>query len=83
MMDNGKYIVLNSSNIIIFSAILSHNEVAAGFTNNKVTSAGFIVTDVDDSNEVRVQCFGKSMTLNIESDPDNDARLARYAIGDY
>jgi len=83
-MDNGKYIVLNSNNIIIFDATLSHKEVAAGFTNSEVTSAGFIVTDVDSDGEVRVQCFGKSVTLGgIPSDPENDTSLAKYAIGRY
>lgn len=83
-MENGKYIVLNGNNIIIFDATLSHKEVAAGFTNSEVTSAGFIVTDVDDSNEVRVQCFGRSVTLGgMPSDPENDSQLAKYAIGRY
>ena len=85
-MDNGKYIVLNEHNIIIFDATMSHKDIADYFTErgNEVTSAGFIVTDVDNDNEVRVQCYGKSVTLGgLPSDPENDSRLAKFAIGKY
>lgn len=84
-MDNGKYIVLNGKNIIIFDPTLSHKEVAAGFLHDKITSAGFIVTSVDPHNkdEVLVQCFGRSVTLSIPSDQETDERLARFAIGKY
>jgi len=84
-MENGKYIVLNSTSIIIFDATLSHKDIAAAFEGSEVTSAGFILTDVDpNSNEVRIQCYGKSVTLGgLPADPENDARLAKFAIGKY
>ena len=84
-MDNGKYIVLNEANIIIFDATLTHSDIAAYFTErgNEVTSAGFITTDVDAHNEVRVQCYGKSVSLGIGSDREKDSRLAKFAIGKY
>ncbi len=81
-METGKYIVLNESNIIIFDATLSHKEVAASFSSNTITSAGHIVTDVDPkTNEVRIQCYGKSITLDIVSNPEADAQLAKFAVG--
>ncbi len=81
-MEIGKYIVLNELNIIIFDSTLSHKEVAAGFANSEVTSAGFIVTDIDpNGDDVRVQCYGRSVTLDIPSDPESDASLAKYALG--
>ncbi len=82
-MENGKYIVLNERNIIIFDATLTHKEVAAGFlANSKVTSAGFIITVVDTkTNEVRASCFGRSVTLDIGSKYEDDERLAKFALG--
>ena len=84
-MENGKYIVLNERNIIIFDATLTHSDIAAYFTErgNEVTSAGFIVTDVDENNEARVQCYGKSISLDIGSDPEKDSLLAKFAVGKY
>jgi len=82
-MDYGKYIVLNSQHILIFDPAMSHKEVAAGFLgNNKVTSAGFIVTVVgSNSDEVQISCYGRSVTLDICSQPDEDKQLAKFALG--
>ena len=69
-----KYIVVDKlgENIIIFSAGLSHNEVAG---NMKVISAGFL-----DMWEGGVHCYGDSTTLGVRSRPGEDSILARVLL---
>ena len=71
--DNGKYIIVQKGSLeepIIFSPLISHEEMARKI-NAKVVSAGFI--------NFRLECWGKSETLDIES-REKDTELIRDRI---
>jgi hypothetical protein len=78
----GKYIVIANQHIIIFSETQVHLEMAERVARpGIITSAGFITTGVTDDGKLSVTCYGTSTSLRKDSDPENDERLARYAIG--
>lgn len=69
---NMKYVVLdNGLNDIplIFPGLESHANIAMHF-NWPIVSAGFVKV-----NDNKVICYGKSVSLNANCRPDEDARL--------
>ena len=56
--------------IILFPAFTSHKDMAKHF-KNKVYSAGFVSFDYES-----IDCWGKSESLNLQSDP-LDTKLLR------
>lgn len=66
-----KYILDDYGNFAIFSPVNTHSDMARGFYKKPV-SAGFctiagVRTDSDKVDEIRVQCYGKSISLNLDS----------------
>jgi len=67
----------------MFPLFIDHSQMARNMGasvdaengDNKVVSAGFI--------NYGLECFGKSDTLNIESNPDEDTKLAKNLMGLY
>ena len=79
-MSRKKYIVIKAGTLempILFSELQSHVEVAAAF-GHPVLGAGFWGEDT----EGRFVCYGKSVSLQIESRPEEDAAVMnRLFIG--
>lgn len=82
-----KYIVYHdgiSEVMVIFGELAKHSVIANGIDMD-VISAGFLmisyggVTSLDKS--IRVTCYGKSTSLNIESRPKEDGVLAKITLG--
>ena len=71
-MTRTKYIVIEDENIIIFPETLVHKEVADKFGN--VIRAGFCQIFTDGS-DIIYHCFGRSDSLNLESDVEMDSYL--------
>jgi len=74
-MDRAKYIIVQDGGLelpVIFSPLLKHSEVAG---QRRIVAAGFC----DISNN-EVACWGKSVSLDIESRPEEDAKLIRRQI---
>lgn len=69
-----KYIVTENGDFAIFTELSSHNEVARGLYGKPV-GAGFayIVNN-------KVTCFGRSVSLKIESRNDKDAEIIEQYI---
>ena len=80
-MDYGKYIIISSMGgipcPIMFSCLLSHNEVAQG---SKVISAGFFEVFINENKEIEVLAFGKSQTLKIGSREEDKELLKRVLV---
>ena len=64
-----KYILTKNNGPIFFSTLINHSEMASKF--GPATSAGFC--QIDNFNG-KVECYGKSVSLGIESDK-NDAEI--------
>lgn len=80
-MDKVKYIVVDYYNqVIIFPEIIQHKDMADGF---RVLSAGFISFYIDKQlghNTINCTCYGKSVSLGIESRGEVDNILVRKQI---
>lgn len=73
----GKYIIINGVDPILFSQGLQHVDVAAG---RPVTSAGFFRVRASGTDGVEYQCGGYSESLNIAS-LATDANILRRIFG--
>jgi hypothetical protein len=73
-----KYIRTKDNKIIVFSGLNNHSD----FKNFNPVSAGFINFNIDKNNEVKCECYGRSISLNLESEPEVDTMLAQMQIAD-
>ena len=71
-----KYIKTKDNVLIVFSDLLEH----AKFKHFDPISAGFISIGARDRGEPTIGCFGKSISLDLKSDPDVDTALAEKQI---
>ena len=74
-MSDVKYIKTKKNEIIIFSGLQTHAE----FSSFEPVSAGFIQFFIDEDKNPSCQCYGKSVSLGIESDP-KDSKIAQVQI---
>lgn len=74
-MGNPKYVIVNGS-VIVFSPAIKHNT----FESMKPTSAGFISFGVDKDGNPSCTCFGKSESLKLESNPEEDTIRANFQL---
>ena len=58
-----KYVVTKNNEIIVFSEILQHSE----FKRFEPISAGFISFGINEKGRPSCSCYGKSISLGIES----------------
>lgn len=71
-----KYIKTEDKKIIIFSGLNNHSD----FKRFNPISAGFIQFFIDENKEVKCECYGNSISLNMDSNPDEDTMLANMQI---
>jgi hypothetical protein len=80
-MYEAKYVIVEGSGII-FSAAIQHKDMV-GF-NQKCEGAGFVhfATKVDSYGETIIiaKCYGKSVSLGIESRPEEDSQILTRQI---
>lgn len=73
-----KYIRYDDDHIVIFPEIITHQEMANklgvnSLVSDRLNSAGFVTSDL--------QAYGRSVGLNIASQPEADTRLIRKWFG--
>jgi hypothetical protein len=71
-----KYIVTKDNVVVVFPDMLQHAE----FKHMKPISAGFIEIFADDNGDVKCDCYGESVSLELKSRPDIDKILASKQI---
>ena len=76
MFRQAKYIITENYEIITFSETIQHKE----FKHYKPRSAGFISFGVDSKGEVTCHCYGRSVSLDLDSSP-NDGMIAERQLG--
>jgi hypothetical protein len=76
-MRNVKYIRTNNDEIIIFGEVMQHSD----FRHFNPISAGFVSFGVNKEGNPTCQCFGMSISLNLDSIPDKDTELAKQQLG--
>jgi len=57
--------------IIVFSSSLNHNQTIERIRHETIVSAGFVSFDGDGG----LRCFGRSESLDLESNPEKDTAL--------
>lgn len=77
-----KYLIIKKRGLelpVIFSEIESHDEVAKKlnvFSDTELVSAGFCRFEMDENGDgtaaLSVRCWGKSVSLGIQSRPEDD-----------
>ena len=96
-MEKGKYIIVESRRIevaILFDSLISHSDFAEMFPLDLIVSAGFFEVGaaketkktheiVEDSNDVSVSCWGKSVSLKKDSRPEDAALIKRVVRKEY
>lgn len=70
-----KYVITNEGRIIVFPELFNHSD----FKHFKPTSAGFISFGVNKDGNPTCSCYGKSISLGLESCP-SDTQLAKYQL---
>ena len=80
-MYEAKYVIVGGSGII-FSAAIQHKDMV-GY-NEKCTGAGFVrfATEKDSYGDTIIvaKCYGKSVSLGIESRPEEDSKILTRQI---
>lgn len=82
MINRTKYIIFDSGlndEIVIFSDMQEHAHIARGL--GMIVSAGFISIGFNEDGQLDASCFGKSVSLDVESRPEIDSKIARKALG--
>jgi len=77
MSDNQKYVVTKDGEMIIFSPLLKHSQ----FRGFNPISAGFISFATNWHGDITVQCYGESVTLDMESRREMDELIALKQMG--
>jgi hypothetical protein len=84
MLSAAKYVIVDGC-AIIFSAAIQHKDMV-GY-NERATGAGFVrfSTEVDNygGTIIKVQAYGKSISLGIESQEGDSAILTRQITNTY
>jgi hypothetical protein len=81
-MYEAKYVIVGGS-AIVFSAAIQHRDMV-GY-NEKCEGAGFVrfVAETDPTygdTIVVAKCYGKSVSLGIESRPEEDSRIVTHQL---
>jgi hypothetical protein len=76
-MNKVKYIRTKDDEIIIFGEIMQHKD----FRNFSPVSAGFISFGINKEGNPTCSCYGESISLNMESNPEDDTMYAKRQLG--
>jgi hypothetical protein len=75
-MQKVKYIKTKDKEIIVFGEIMVHSD----FKNRNPISAGFISFGINKDGNPTCSCYGKSISLGLQSD-EEDTILAQRQLG--
>jgi hypothetical protein len=76
-MNKVKYIRTKDDEIIIFGEIMQHSD----FRNFQPVSAGFISFGINKEGNPTCSCYGRSVSLNLDSNEEEDTQLAKLQLG--
>jgi len=85
-MERGKYIVVEINGLetaILFPCWINHCDMAQRFLNvvSKVVSAGQFQVGSTMDRRLNICCYGKSVSLKVESRCEEDAEILRATLG--
>ncbi len=71
-----KYVITKNKEIIVFPELLQHSE----FSKWQPISAGFISFGVNKEGNPTCSCYGRSISLGLDSDPERDTEIAKRQL---
>ena len=71
-----KYIRTKNNGFIMFSLLVNHSDMAR-MIRDEVVSAGFVNFGNDECGNIQFECYGKSVSLGLESKDDDSKALNR------
>lgn len=72
-----KYVITEHGEIIVFPELIQHSK----FRNFNPISAGFISFGLNEKGNPTCSCYGESYSLNLESKPEGDTKIAKEQLG--
>ena len=69
-MDRVKYIVTKDKEVVVFGELMQHSD----FRHFDPISAGFISIGVNKDGNPTCSCYGRSVSLGIDSDPESETQ---------
>lgn len=76
-MNRVKYIRTKDNEIIVFGEIMKHSD----FKILNPISAGFISFGINKEGNPTCSCYGRSISLDLDSKPEEDTILAKSQLG--
>jgi hypothetical protein len=67
-----KYVITDKNCFALFSDTTGHDEVARGLWGTPVGAGFATMRQAADSKDINIHCFGKSVTLGLESRPQDE-----------
>jgi len=72
-----KYVMDEDDNFLLIPNYKGHDSVNIFH----IKSAGFIRFYIYDNDKLGVDCFGKSVALNVEASPEHDSEIITKSLG--
>ncbi len=71
-----KYVITKENSIIVFSATFNHSD----FKHMNPIRAGFISFGVNKDGNPTCFCYGRSVSLDMDSNPEKDTLIAKLHL---
>lgn len=71
-----KYVITEDRTIIVFPEMIQHKE----FASFNPISAGFIAFGVNGDGNPTCSCYGESISLGLQSNPERDTKIAKLQL---
>jgi len=76
MFTKVKYIITKDNEIVVFGELMQHSD----FRHLDPIRAGFISFGVNSQDNPSCSCYGRSVSLQMDSDPEKDTAIARRQL---
>ena len=76
MLAKVKYIITKDNGIVVFGELMQHSD----FGHLEPVRAGFISFGVNQHGNPTCSCYGRSVSLQMDSDPEKDTAIAKRQL---
>ena len=76
MFTKVKYIITKDNEIVVFGELMQHSD----FRHLDPIRAGFMTFGVSSQGNPSCSCYGRSVSLQMDSDPEKDTAIARRQL---
>jgi hypothetical protein len=76
MFTKVKYIITKDNEIVVFGELMQHSD----FRHLDPIRAGFISFGVNSQGNPTCSCYGRSVSLQMDSDPEKDTLIAKRQL---